>query len=255
MSKNIDFGPAADLYDVYVQWDTDVPFFRRRCAGVAGEVLELMCGTGRLTLPLLEGRLKLCCVDYSREMLDVLRRKLGARGLSADVIEADVRELDLGRSFERVLLPFHSLSEILEPADRVRAHARVRKHLTPGGRYVVTLQNPAVQVPGLDGRRRKICEAPMPGKDAVLRVWSTARHDAALGRGEAVQEYEILGQQGELLDRRTLALRFAIIDRDTFEGEAAAAGFEVLRLWGDYEGGPFDPGRSPYMLWELGARS
>jgi hypothetical protein len=33
MAKSIDFGTVADLYDLYVEWDEDVPFFREICAG------------------------------------------------------------------------------------------------------------------------------------------------------------------------------------------------------------------------------
>jgi hypothetical protein len=37
-----------------------------------------------------------------------------------------------------------------------------------------------------------------------------------------------------------------------FFREAAAAGFKVLHLWGDYSRGQFEPERSPFMIWELG---
>jgi len=36
MKKNIDFGPVADLYDVYVKWEGDIPFFREMCADATG---------------------------------------------------------------------------------------------------------------------------------------------------------------------------------------------------------------------------
>lgn len=184
MKMNIDFGPVADLYDVYVRWDTDVPF-------------------------------------------------------------------ELNRTYELILLPFHSLSEIVDAADRTRALVRIRNHLAPGGRFVVTLHNPAIQVPRLDGRRRQLCERPVPGRDVVLRVWITARStDGAIG--EALQEYEILDEDGRLLEKRELALRFAIPDRATFEREAKGAGFDTLRLWGDYSRNEFRPRLSPYMIWELG---
>ncbi|HVR98229.1 MAG TPA: class I SAM-dependent methyltransferase [Thermoanaerobaculia bacterium] len=251
MEKNIDFGTVADLYDLYVAWGVDVPFFQDLCAGTEGEVLELMCGTGRLSLPLLRAGVRLCCVDYSREMLDVLRRKLREEGLAADVREADVRELDLGRAFELILLPFHSFSEVLDPAGRARALSRIHAHLAPGGRFVVSLHNPAVQVPRLDGERRKICARPIPGRAATLRVWSTARYRAGESLGEALQEYEILDAAGRTLETRQLQLRFSVTGREAFEKEAADAGFQVLSLWGDYQGGPFDAECSPYMIWEL----
>ncbi len=252
MQKSIDFGPVADLYDTYVRWEADFPYFRRLCEGTKADVLELMCGTGRLSLHLLETGVRLWCVDYSPEMLTELRRKLRERGLAAEIREMDVREVDLGRLFELILLPFHSLAEIVAEADRAQALARIRKHLAPGGRFVVTLHNPAVQVPRLDGVRRLLCENPIPGRDARLRVWSTQRHRAQESLGEGLQEYEILGADGAPLERRALHVRFAIIDRLSFESAAAAAGFAVLHLWGDYEGGVFAARRSPFMVWELG---
>ena len=60
MDKNIDFGTVADLYDVYAQWDFDVPFFEEACRALDGEVLELMCWTGRLSIPLLEKGVQAC---------------------------------------------------------------------------------------------------------------------------------------------------------------------------------------------------
>ena len=253
MNKSIDFGTVADLYDVYVQWEVDIPFFRELSADATGEVLELMSGTGRLSIPLLQHGVRLCCVDYSAEMLEVLKLKLRKYDLTADVHEQDVRSLALGRSFELILLPFHSLSEVIESSDRVRALHCIRRHLAPGGRLVITLHNPTVQLPGLDGTRRKICERPMPDAAATLHVWNTAwcEDDGRLGR--ALQEYEVVAENGRVRERRELPLRFAVIDRSTFEAEAATAGFKVLHLWGDYAGGRFESERSPYMIWELGA--
>ena len=52
MKKNMEYGTIADLYDVYVQWFMDLPYFTELTRGISGEVLELMCGTGRLSIEL-----------------------------------------------------------------------------------------------------------------------------------------------------------------------------------------------------------
>lgn len=251
MNKTIDFGTVADLYDVYVQWEVDIPFFRAVCKDVGGDVLELMCGTGRLSIPLLQAGIKLCCVDYSREMLDVLQHKLQMYQLTAEVHEADVRYFNLGRVFERILLPFHSLSEIIHPNDRAQALACIHQHLAPNGRLILTAHNPAVQIPRLDGDRHLICDRPIPHQDATLRVWSTARYTPDPPMGNAQQDYEIVDATGQLLETRSLLLQFAILDRTTLEHEVTQAGFTVVNLWGSYAKEPFDATHSPYMIWEL----
>lgn len=252
MDRSIDFDTVADLYDVYVQWDVDIPFFTEIAKSASGEVLELMSGTGRLSLPLLRQGIRLCCVDYSPAMLAVLRSKLRKHNLTAEVHEMDVRTLALGRRFELILLPFHSFSEIVESTDRERALRCIREHLAPDGRLLITLHNPAAQIPRLDGTRRLICERPTPDGRTTLRVWSTARYDRARHLGEAWQDYEIVDAAGATLERRELSLRFAVVDRAVFEAEATAAGFEIRHLWGDYSRGRFDPEASPFMIWELG---
>lgn len=73
--KSIDFDLVADLYDAYVQTDLDIGFYIELCEG-HGAILELMCGTGRVSLPLLRAGCRMTCVDYCGRMLDVFKSKL-----------------------------------------------------------------------------------------------------------------------------------------------------------------------------------
>ncbi len=47
-----DYVHSGDFYDEFNTFDEDLPFYRAQCAEAGGRVLELCCGTGRLTLPL-----------------------------------------------------------------------------------------------------------------------------------------------------------------------------------------------------------
>ena len=131
-------------------------------------------------------------------------------------------------------LPFHSFSEIGDAGDRLKALGSVRRHFAPDGRFLVTLHNPAVQIPRLDGGRRVISERPMRGGRTTLRVWSTARYNRDRRPGETRQDRESLEAAGETVERRELSPRFAIVDRPTFEAKANPAGFEIQHLSGDY---------------------
>jgi SAM-dependent methyltransferase len=84
----MDYSKVAELYDLYARTDADVGFFLQETRGCRS-VLELTCGTGRLSLPLIQAGVPLTCLDNSPEMLAVLRRKLLAKGLSAPVHEMD----------------------------------------------------------------------------------------------------------------------------------------------------------------------
>jgi ubiquinone/menaquinone biosynthesis C-methylase UbiE len=115
----IDYDRVADIYDLYVTSDLDIGFFVEEAGKVRGKVLELMCGTGRVSVPLLEAGVDLTCVDASEGMLARLEERLRARKLEARVLRADVRHLDLGEEeeFDLALIPFHSFSELVSPRD------------------------------------------------------------------------------------------------------------------------------------------
>ncbi|HWP96965.1 MAG TPA: hypothetical protein VN426_08940 [Syntrophomonadaceae bacterium] len=51
MKKTIEFDEVADIYDYYVTIDLDIQFYLQELKG-REEILELMCGTGRVSIPL-----------------------------------------------------------------------------------------------------------------------------------------------------------------------------------------------------------
>jgi ubiquinone/menaquinone biosynthesis C-methylase UbiE len=65
----IDYDCVADIYDLYVTSDLDIGFYLEEATKVQGKVLELMCGTGRVSISLLEAGVDLTCVDASKGML------------------------------------------------------------------------------------------------------------------------------------------------------------------------------------------
>ena len=113
--KNVnDYSKIAELYDAYVKEAFDIPFFLKEAKQSSGEVLELMSGTGRVSIPLLTKSIPLTCVDNSPEMLSILKRKLIERNLTTPIHQMDIRELSLDKHFDLIFIPFHSCSKFDE---------------------------------------------------------------------------------------------------------------------------------------------
>lgn len=247
MTQPIDYDSVAELYDLYVPADYDVPFFLAEVREVQGPVLELMAGTGRLSLPLIEAGARLTCVDSSRGMLDVLERKLAARGLHADVQCMDVCQLDLPVQFELALLPFQSFMEIVREEDQRAALEAVYRCLVPGGRFLCTLHNPAVRRAQVDGVLRLVGR--FPASDGTLVVSGFEQGGRPVV--SRLQFFELFGPDGRLLWTRLLPMEFTFVEKDAFEQMARDAGFRIAHLYGSYDRAPFDPVRSPVMIWAL----
>lgn len=243
---------VADLYDAYVTTTADIPFFRDEGVKADGPVLELMAGTGRVSVPLAEAGVPLTCVELSGAMLARLRAKLAARGLAASLVEADVCRMALPRrDYALAILPFQSFAELLTPDDQRAALDRVAAHLGPGGRFICTLHNPGPRRRTVDGQLRLLGTFPLADRPATLLLWSVQQPmpDAPVVRAQ--QFYEIYDADGRLEQKLWLEARFRLVARAEFEALAAAAGFRVAALYGDYDRAPYHEDTSPYMIWVL----
>jgi SAM-dependent methyltransferase len=248
----IDYDRVTDIYDLYVTTDLDIGFYVEEATEVRGKVLELMCGTGRVSVPLLEAGVDLTCVDASEEMLVRLKERLHARKLEARVVRTDVRHLDLGEKekFELVLVPFHSFSELASPRDRELALRAVSGCLREGGWLICPLHNPAIRARSADGALRFNGSFPT-GDGGLLIISGFETLDESSGEVDRLQFYEFFDASNELLAKRVLPMRFALIDRSGFVESADSAGFVPVALYGDYGRSEYSEESSPFMVWIL----
>lgn len=248
----MNYARVAEKYDAYVRSTFDLPFFLDEARRAGGPVLELMAGTGRVTVPLREAGIPLTCVDSSPEMLAILRRKLAERGLQTEVAQQDVTALDLPQRFALIILPFHSFSELLTVDDQRKALARIHAHLAVDGRFICTLHNPPVRMKGEDGRLRLYGEFPLPGDDTLL-LWGLSHYTPGNPLVTGLQLYEEYDADGIMRQKTMLDVRFRLVEKDEFAALATEAGFTVTALYGNYDRSPFEEGSSSFMIWELKA--
>lgn len=247
--NNYDY--VADLYDIYVPATFDIDFFIAETKKSSGEVLELMSGTGRVSIPLLEAGVKLTCVDISGESNEILNRKLQQMGLKADVYTMDVCKLELPKKFDTVIIPFHSFAHITSPEDQKQALVRIHQHLFPGGTFICTLGNPEVRQQAVDGQLRLFRKYPLESEKGTLLLWimeSVSSEDEQVV--EAMQFFEEYDAKGVLQAKRLLELHFRLTRRDEFEELAKSVGFKVKDFYGDYSYSAFDA-EDPFMIWLL----
>lgn len=110
----------------------DLPLWERLAGRAPGPVLELGCGTGRVSLRLAAAGHKVIGLDRDPELLAALRERAGSDDRGHRTIQAEVTELSTARRFGLVAAPMQ-LAQLLDRAARQTMLGRVAAHLKPDG--------------------------------------------------------------------------------------------------------------------------
>ena len=254
MIESINFDLVADLYDSYVTVNQDLQFFIDETSGTQDEILELMCGTGRVSIPLLESGKKLCCVDYSKGMLEIFKQKIKGKNYPLRMIQMDVTKLDLDRKFELILLPFHSLSEILTADLQFKALKAISDHLKPSGIFICTLQNPTLRLKTADGMTRHLGEFSLPNNNKMIVSYSN-KYNPETGIVSGFQLYELFDGSRKLIEKRRLEINFKPISDSEFRNLINTLDLVIINMYGDYSRNDFNEQSSNFLIYKLKKRS
>ena len=133
MNSNYQVGDLiydANIYDGMNTDLADLHFYKRWLPkSKDARILELCCGTGRLTLPIAKDGYNISGVDYTSSMLDQAKIKASEAGLEIRFIEADIRTLNLQDKYDLVFIPFNSIHHLYKNEDLFRAFNVVKNHL------------------------------------------------------------------------------------------------------------------------------
>ena len=141
------YDQIADIYDD--DMGQNMPFddvgYYVACAREKPQgILELGCGTGRITLPLLKAGLNVTAADISPRMISYLRRKLTqAEANRLQLVQMDIRRWALRGAFSTILCPYSLFTYLLSTQEQNEFLRQVRQHLFPNGHFILDLFIPS----------------------------------------------------------------------------------------------------------------
>jgi SAM-dependent methyltransferase len=251
---------AAD-YDLRYSYGSniDVAFWSRLRARLgARRVLELACGSGRVTLPLARAGLaegvQVVGLELAPAMLAGARAKLAAEPAAVQaavrLVEGDMRAFALPERFDLIAVPFNSLAHLHTIDDQVACFESARRHLAPGGRFAVEVMQPRIEElyqtvtePEkwyVDGGATDL----VTGDRLVRHRRRRYQRDTQTAESHYIEER--LTPSGELKSQ-TVDLRQHIYSPRELELLFRLTGFRVEAIYGDYEFGPFTE-ESEYLI-------
>lgn len=237
-----------DLYDhEYKRRRADVRFYAdlaEREVREQGEILELCCGSGRITRELLRRGFRVTALDLSQDMLR--RAEYRAQRLSraarkqAHFVRGDVRHFALARRYPAIFMGFNSF-EHLYTRPEVEACLRcVRQHLRPDGLFAFDLQLPdmrwLLRSPTRRWARTKF-RHPRTGQ----RLEYSTNHDYdPVSQIAMIRLYYEPVEPGPMTDTTVVHLSQRKFYPAELETMLHYAGFIIERRFGDFDGEPLD---------------
>jgi len=244
---------SAQLQGTPVEGDVD--FFVNLARETGGPVLELGCGTGRVSFPLARSGIEVTGLDLSPHMLAVARGRLeGATAMVRGRLsfqQGDMTDFALGRRFPLAFAAFRAFQSLTSPEQQRSCLECVHRHLERDGRFVLDLFDPRLDLlaPERDDQTQLSYELEHPGTGNLVRTEVIGRENDHLNQllHETWRWTEIDPDGGVLrTEEQVLTLRWT--HRYEIRHLLELADFEVVAEYSDHSGSPPAYGRELLLV-------
>ena len=254
---------ASELYDSFIAdyYDEspvvsgrlqDVAFYRDAARDFGDPILELGCGTGRITMALAEAGKRITGLDLSERMLEQAVKKRAGLNREArervQLVQGDMTGFDLGETFRLVIIPFRPFQHLLEVGQQMDCLDCVRKHLAPGGRLILDVfQTDAERMHDPVHMREMLVTEYKSADGRQVRVSErVAAFHRAEQRNDVEMIFTIVHPDGRK-ERLVFAWPLRYFFRYEVENLLARCGFQVAAEYGDFDRTPIRDD-SPEMI-------
>ena len=230
----------------------DVAFYRNAARTYGDPVLELGCGTGRVTLDIAEAGYRIVGLDISEKMLEraavkrhSLRREARER---VHLVQGDMIRFDLGEKFRCIIIPFRPFQHLLDVADQIRCLQCVKHHLAPGGRLIADFFQTDLERthdPKFH-RESQLIEYDLPDGRHVKLSERVAAYHRALQCNDVEMIFDVRHADGRT-ERLLMAWTLRYFFRYEVEHLLARCGFKLEATFGNFDSSPLNDD-SPEMI-------
>lgn len=224
----------------------DIAFYQSHCAR-GSRVLELGCGTGRISQALATYGCLVTSLDLSPHML---AQAQSPNSNNPSYVCMDMTRMAFNTQFDHVLIPYNTLNLLRDNAAISRCLQQAHDLLQPGGTLLFQLYIPDRQLIDLNGHKLFQFQIfPLDNSKGnlikeTLRWFLPEQHEIIL---EERYRYRLLkkGSGKEDLSHR---LRLAGLPKDQWIDLLQKNGFRNLSLFKDYNSSPYQSDNDSLLL-------
>ncbi len=239
------YDTIAEVYDFLIPDPPGMIEFYRDMVQKSGggPVLEVGCGTGRLSLCLAHDDIQVVGVDLSGQMLNVLRSKLNACPKrvreNITLFHADMLELELETSFPIVFFTGGTIQHCLTSSDYDRAISMARRHLQKGGVLVIDTEN---EPKTTASNHYRVDYGTYSGEYICpswyrISSWNEFSIEPLNRLFKVTACFKVIGRRGRLIGNYRFDTTFTYPGRSELVKILEKQGFNIVCVMGDYVSG------------------
>ena len=228
----------AEYYDwefsqVCTQQQKDISMWKRFAAEFGGPILEICCGSGRITLPLADEGYEITAIDYSENLINILKSKI-SKSHKITPIMADMRNFEIDKKFPFAFISYASFQQLLTLHDQIECLNTINRHLENGA--ILAFDITPCLCEGEDSQMETLqYSLNYPPNNTVVNLFSAYKIDRLNCLKHYFDRYEEIDQSGNIKEfKHNISLRE--ITANYMELLLEKCGFELIQMYGGFDG-------------------
>lgn len=226
----------ANIYDGMNTNLGDLDFYKRWLpANKNTQILELCCGTGRLTIPIAMAGYDITGVDFTYSMLKKAKDKASEAGLEVKFIESDIKTLELPHKYDFIFIPFNSIHHLYKNEDLFQTFRVVKNHLRQDGLFLLDCFNPNIQFI-VDGAKepKKIAEyVTKDAREVLIKEEMRYENNSQINR---IEWHYYINGNFDSVQNLDMRLYFP----QELDSYLKSNGFNIMQKFGSFKEDPFN---------------
>jgi len=200
-------------------------------------ILDVGCGTGCTTIPLLENGYDVSSLDLSQEMINFLQSKINSKGLQANLICSDMTEFKMDRKFSLAIMPRSAFIHLTDRLQQKKALQNINKNLYKGA--IISLNT-------VVGDFRYTSSEPEGGNKFLRfeyinshgkkeKVYNQFKYNYETQVSNGKWTFEEYSENNEIVGVKECDIAIRFSQKSEIENLFELCGFEVIAIYGGYD--------------------
>lgn len=211
-----------------------IAFYERQIERYGQPVLELACGTGNYLVTLSQNNVDISGLDLSDEMLGGAQKRADELHIETDLFNGDMRNFSLDEKFSLIFIAGNSLQHLNTHEDVGMCFASVRRHLRPGGRFIVEVFNPSLKLLMRDPTERYFV-----GEYRTDNGWVVLNENVRYDPATQINHIDWHYRNQFVKEEQTVSFSMRQFFPQELDALFTYNGFNIEKKYGDFDESPF----------------